>query len=92
MHYAIHVDGQFNFQKVAWIHLDRHMIVAIHQHLVTRIPRYSASHDAHRNTWTLNLRGAQSVKSPRTRPKLQYFNSSVKKIGGCRPLHVPSQL
>ncbi|XP_046644104.1 lachesin-like isoform X2 [Daphnia pulicaria] len=45
--------------KVAWIHLDRHMIVAIHQHLVTRIPRYSATHDAHRNTWTLNLRGAQ---------------------------------
>ncbi|XP_057370837.1 lachesin-like isoform X1 [Daphnia carinata] len=45
--------------KVAWIHLDRHMIVAIHQHLVTRIPRYSATHDAHRNTWTLTLRGAQ---------------------------------
>ena len=46
---------------MAWIHLDRHMIVAIHQHLVTRIPRYSASHDAHRNTWTLHLRGAQPV-------------------------------
>ena len=74
MHYAIHVDGEFNFQKVAWIHLDRHMIVAIHQHLVTRIPRYSASHDAHRNTWTLNLRGAQSVKSL---PLVQNYNISI---------------
>ncbi len=53
----------YGLLKVAWIHLDRHMIVAIHQHLVTRIPRYSASHDAHRNTWTLNLRGAQPVPS-----------------------------
>ena len=35
------------------------MIVAISNHMVTRIPRYSASHDEHRNTWTLHLKGAQ---------------------------------
>ena len=34
------------------------MIVGIHQHLVTRIPRYSVSHDNHR-AWFLHLRGAQ---------------------------------
>jgi len=44
--------------QVAWIHLDRQMIVAIHEHLVTRIPRFSASHDSER-TWSLHIRKAQ---------------------------------
>ena len=35
------------------------MIVAISSHMVTRIPRYSTSHDEHRNSWTLHLKGAQ---------------------------------
>jgi len=50
--------------QVAWIHLDRQMIVAIHEHLVTRIPRFSASHDRHR-TWSLHLRKAQSEDAGR---------------------------
>ena len=32
------------------------MIVAIQQKMVTRIPRFSASHDDHR-TWTMHIRG-----------------------------------
>lgn len=34
------------------------MIVTIHRQLVTRIPRYSVSHD-HQRTWLLHIRGAQ---------------------------------
>lgn len=52
------------FGQVAWIHLDRQMIVAIHEHLVTRIPRFSASHDSER-TWSLHIRKAQSEDAGR---------------------------
>lgn len=45
------------------MHIDRLMIVAIHQHMVTRIPRYAVSHDAHRKTWMLHIRGVQPVSS-----------------------------
>ena len=37
---------------------DQHMIVTIDRNVITRIPRFSASHDNHR-TWFLHLRGAQ---------------------------------
>ena len=40
------------------------MIVAIHEHLVTRIPRFSASHDSER-TWSLHIRKAQSEDAGR---------------------------
>ena len=44
--------------KVAWVHLDRQMIVTIHRQVVTRISRFSVSHD-HQRTWLLHIRGAQ---------------------------------
>ena len=43
---------------MAWVHLDRQMIVTIHRQVVTRIPRFSVSHD-HQRTWLLHIRGAQ---------------------------------
>lgn len=42
--------------KVAWIHLDRKMIVSIHNHVITRQPRFSVTHDSHK-TWTLHVNG-----------------------------------
>ncbi|KAK8391425.1 hypothetical protein O3P69_017186 [Scylla paramamosain] len=40
---------------VAWIHLNRKMIVSIHNHVITRQPRFTVTHDSHK-TWTLHVR------------------------------------
>ena len=67
------------------------MIVAISNHMVTRIPRYSSSHDEHHNTWTLHLKGAQPEDAGRY---MCQVNSSpmltqvgfVEIVGKSRPL------
>ncbi|XP_046662591.1 lachesin-like [Homalodisca vitripennis] len=43
--------------KVAWIHIDRQMILTIHRHVISRVPRFSVSHS--QNTWLLHVTGAQ---------------------------------
>ncbi|XP_064109534.1 lachesin-like [Macrobrachium nipponense] len=42
--------------KVGWIHLKRQMIVAVHTRMISRISRYSVTHDSHK-TWTLHITG-----------------------------------
>ncbi|CRK87173.1 CLUMA_CG000981, isoform A [Clunio marinus] len=44
--------------KVAWIHIDRQMILTIHRHVISRIPRYSVTYD-NSNTWLLHVNQAQ---------------------------------
>ncbi|ODN05030.1 Lachesin, partial [Orchesella cincta] len=44
--------------KVAWVHIDRRMILTIHKHIVTRIPRFTVSFDSHK-TWLLNINNVQ---------------------------------
>ncbi|GAB0091730.1 uncharacterized protein DMENIID0001_065960 [Sergentomyia squamirostris] len=44
--------------KVAWIHIDRQMILTIHRHVISRIPRYSITYD-NANTWLLHVSQAQ---------------------------------
>ncbi|XP_049542155.1 lachesin isoform X2 [Anopheles darlingi] len=44
--------------KVAWIHIDRQMILTIHRHVISRIPRYSVTYD-NSNTWLLHVTQAQ---------------------------------
>ncbi|XP_037906810.1 lachesin [Hermetia illucens] len=44
--------------KVAWIHIDRQMILTIHRHVISRIPRYSITYD-NSNTWLLHVSQAQ---------------------------------
>ncbi|XP_055611875.1 lachesin [Uranotaenia lowii] len=44
--------------KVAWIHIDRQMILTIHRHVISRIPRYSVTYD-NANTWLLHVNQAQ---------------------------------
>ncbi|KAG5683589.1 hypothetical protein PVAND_012862 [Polypedilum vanderplanki] len=44
--------------KVAWIHIDRQMILTIHRHVISRIPRYSITYD-NSNTWMLHVNQAQ---------------------------------
>ncbi|XP_021937032.1 lachesin-like isoform X3 [Zootermopsis nevadensis] len=42
--------------KVAWIHIDRQMILTIHRHVIARVPRFSVSHD-NQKTWLLHVTG-----------------------------------
>lgn len=42
--------------KVAWIHIDRQMILTIHRHVIARVPRFSVSHD-NQKTWLLHVSG-----------------------------------
>ncbi|XP_043469047.1 lachesin-like isoform X3 [Leptopilina heterotoma] len=44
--------------KVAWIHVDRQMLVTIHKHVVAKIARFSVTNDNHR-TWLLNIRSVE---------------------------------
>ncbi|XP_051157104.1 lachesin-like isoform X2 [Leptopilina boulardi] len=44
--------------KVAWIHVDRQMLVTIHKHVVAKIPRFSVTNDNHRR-WLLNIRSVE---------------------------------
>lgn len=44
--------------QVAWVHIDRQMIITIHQHIISHIPRYSMSFD-NDNTWMLHIRQVQ---------------------------------
>ncbi|KAF6210795.1 hypothetical protein GE061_013906 [Apolygus lucorum] len=51
------VDNLGDF-KVAWIHIDRQMILTIHRHVIARMSRFSVSHDNHK-TWLLNVNQVQ---------------------------------
>ncbi|KAJ8867911.1 hypothetical protein PR048_031719 [Dryococelus australis] len=44
--------------QVAWIHIDRQMILTIHRHVIARIPRFSVSHD-NQKTWQLHVSAVQ---------------------------------
>lgn len=44
--------------QVAWIHIDRQMILTIHRHVISRVPRFSVSHDSQK-TWKLHVTGVQ---------------------------------
>ncbi|KAA0202252.1 hypothetical protein HAZT_HAZT007921 [Hyalella azteca] len=40
--------------KVAWFHMDRKMLLTIHETVVTRIPRFSVTQDGD-DVWTLHI-------------------------------------
>uniref|UniRef100_A0ABD2X3S6 Ig-like domain-containing protein n=1 Tax=Trichogramma kaykai TaxID=54128 RepID=A0ABD2X3S6_9HYME len=44
--------------KVVWIHVGRQMLVSVHKHVVTKIPRFSVSNDNHK-TWLLHIRSVE---------------------------------
>lgn len=44
--------------QVAWIHIDRQMILTIHRHVISRVPRFSVSHD-NSKTWLLHVSSVQ---------------------------------
>lgn len=48
--------------KVAWVHIDREMVLTIHHHVITRDHRISVSHNNHKN-WLLHIRNVQEQDS-----------------------------
>ncbi|XP_065206757.1 lachesin-like isoform X2 [Planococcus citri] len=44
--------------KVLWIHIDRKMVVTMHKHVISRIPRYSISVN-NKNSWILHVTRVQ---------------------------------
>ncbi|KAH8042497.1 hypothetical protein HPB51_023641 [Rhipicephalus microplus] len=53
------VDNLGSF-KVAWIHTDRHMLISMHDNLITTNPRYNIAHNGHR-TWQLHVRDVEEA-------------------------------
>ncbi|OAD56587.1 Lachesin [Eufriesea mexicana] len=43
---------------VAWIHVDRQMLLTIHNRVVVKVPRFSVSHD-NQKTWLLHINNVQ---------------------------------
>ncbi|CAG0915054.1 unnamed protein product [Notodromas monacha] len=41
--------------QVAWVHVDRKMVIAIHEKVTTRIPRFGVSFDGDKTTWRLHI-------------------------------------
>ncbi|XP_057672380.1 lachesin-like isoform X1 [Diorhabda carinulata] len=44
--------------KVAWMHFEQSAILTVHNHVITRNPRISVTHDKHR-TWFLHINNVQ---------------------------------
>uniref|UniRef100_A0A6P7GUD6 Neuronal growth regulator 1-like n=1 Tax=Diabrotica virgifera virgifera TaxID=50390 RepID=A0A6P7GUD6_DIAVI len=47
-----------NLIKVAWMHFEQSAILTVHNHVITRNPRISVTHDKHR-TWFLHINNVQ---------------------------------
>ncbi|CAH2050338.1 unnamed protein product, partial [Iphiclides podalirius] len=41
-------------EEVAWMHFEQSAILTVHNHVITRNPRVSVTHDKHR-TWFLHI-------------------------------------
>jgi hypothetical protein len=48
---------EFHLQ-VAWMHFEQSAILTVHNHVITRNPRISVTHDKHR-TWFLHISNVQ---------------------------------
>lgn len=70
----------FRTKKVAWIHIDRQMILTIHRHVISKIPRYSITYD-NANTWQLHVNQAQ--QDDRGKPKRSHTLLDLNKINYC---------
>jgi hypothetical protein len=55
-HITRRANGRVFLLQVAWIHIDRQMILTIHRHVIARVPRFSVSHD-NQKTWLLHVSG-----------------------------------
>lgn len=49
-----------HFLKVVWLHVGRQMLVSVHNHMVSKIPRFSVSSD-NQKTWRLNIKNVEKA-------------------------------
>lgn len=49
------------FKQVAWMHFEQSAILTVHNHVITRNPRISVTHDKHdkHKTWYLHITNVQ---------------------------------
>lgn len=47
-----------SFLQVAWIHTDKHVLLTLHDRVITRNTRYSISHNGFR-TWWLSIKDVE---------------------------------
>uniref|UniRef100_A0A182IV46 Uncharacterized protein n=1 Tax=Anopheles atroparvus TaxID=41427 RepID=A0A182IV46_ANOAO len=59
-HYA-NLNGMYIRGKVAWMHFEQSAILTVHNHVITRNPRISVTHDKHdkHKTWFLHISNVQ---------------------------------
>lgn len=50
------MDGFFGMLQVAWMLYEKSAILTVHNHVITRNPRITVTHDKHRNTWFLHIK------------------------------------
>ncbi|XP_064474777.1 lachesin-like isoform X2 [Ornithodoros turicata] len=72
--------------KVAWIHTDRHMLISMHDALITTNPRYGITHNGHR-TWHLHIRDVEDTDKGEY--MCQINTNPMKKIVGYLHVVVP---
>ncbi|XP_075536559.1 neurotrimin-like isoform X1 [Dermacentor variabilis] len=82
------VDNLGSF-KVAWIHTDRHMLISMHDNLITTNPRYNIAHNGHR-TWQLHVREVE--EADRGEYMCQINTNPMKKMMGYLHVVVPPRI
>lgn len=82
------VDNLGSF-KVAWIHTDRHMLISMHDSLITTNPRYGITHNGHR-TWHLHIRDVEDTDKGEY--MCQINTNPMKKIVGYLHVVVPPRI
>ncbi|EEC19888.1 lachesin, putative [Ixodes scapularis] len=75
--------------KVAWIHTNRHMLISMHDNLITTNPRYGIAHNGHR-TWQLHIREVE--EADKGEYMCQVNTNPMKKIMGYLHVVVPPRI
>lgn len=75
--------------KVAWIHTNRHMLISMHDNLITTNPRYGIAHNGHR-TWQLQVRDVE--EADKGEYMCQINTNPMKKIMGYLHVVVPPRI
>ncbi|KAG0429057.1 hypothetical protein HPB47_023993, partial [Ixodes persulcatus] len=74
---------------VAWIHTNRHMLISMHDNLITTNPRYGIAHNGHR-TWQLHIREVE--EADKGEYMCQVNTNPMKKIMGYLHVVVPPRI
>lgn len=62
--------------QVAWMHFEQSAILTVHNHVITRNPRISVTHDKHR-TWFLHISNVQEGDKGRYMCQINTVNAKT---------------